>query len=461
MTAKGKKKTIWNLVDGFAGDKVVLIITLLLILTSIVCIFSSSSRLVTATQDRTDIALDQLKVVGFGLIAIFLCYQIRWIGIWRALSACGFAVSFAFLLILDVGGIGPIKAPEVNGAVRFLQVGSTQIHVYEIVKVAMVMYIAWAVDALQKDRLRLLKRLAAKSDHLKWLDNRWTKKTLLLYIPFVIVFLMVAKGSNSAAILIAAVMLLTSAIGTGEWKELIVIGGAAVVLAASCFLVYSVTKDNPSSIGRIGTAISRLTPHDYVKDYHEAETYSERIEALDKLRQPYSARIAIKQGGIIGKGPGQSTQRYVVPDMSEDYMFSFILEEYGWFGGVAVIILYLSLVARGVLIVRNCKGNLFAQCAVMGLVMLISSQAMLHIINNGSSNMLTGQTLPLISRGASAFVCFCIAFGAILAISRISNRKIEKQTEAAAPLIDLGDPVQNSLSDLESFENDENEYDTI
>lgn len=198
-----------------------------------------------------------------------------------------------------------------------------------------------------------------------------------------------------------------------------------------------------------------------MKDYHEAETYSERIEALDKLRQPYSARIAIKQGGIIGKGPGQSTQRYVVPDMSEDYMFSFILEEYGWFGGVAVIILYLSLVARGVLIVRNCKGNLFAQCAVMGLVMLISSQAMLHIINNGSSNMLTGQTLPLISRGASAFVCFCIAFGAILAISRISNRKIEKQTEAAAPLIDLGDPVQNSLSDLESFENDENEYDTI
>ncbi len=452
------------MVDNFAGDKVVLIITLMLILFSIVCIFSSSSRLVTDTMDRTDIALDQLKTVAWGLLFIFFCYQIRWIGLWRIFSSLGFALSFFLLFILDIGGIGPIKAPEVNGAVRFLQVGGTQVHIFEIVKVAMVMYIAWAVDALKRDRFRLLKKWAGSNEHFAWLDKQATKKILLLYLPVVIVTLMVAKGSNSAAILVAAVLLVTIAIGTGDMKDFFIILAVGVGLAATCFGLYSITKNDPHpQFERIGTAISRLTPHDYVHDYKQAKTTAQRQEAIDKLRQPYSARIAIQQGGIIGKGPGQSTQRYVVPDMSEDYMFSFILEEYGWFGGMVVIILYISLVARGVLIVRNCRGKLFAQCAVMGLVLLISSQAMLHIINNGRMSMLTGQTLPLISHGTSAFICFCIAFGTILSISRISNKEIEKQTDRAAPLLDLGDPVRNSLSDLESFESGENpnDYDTI
>ena len=143
--------------------------------------------------------------------------------------------------------------------------------------------------------------------------------------------------------------------------------------------------------------------------------------------------------------------------MSEDYMFSFILEEYGWLGGMIIMILYISLIARGVLIVRNCGTNLFAKCAVMGLVLLISGQAMIHIIVNADIGLLTGQTLPLLSHGASAFVCFCIAFGIILSISRISNRKIETETKKSAPLIDLHDNVQATLADLDSF--DSGDYD--
>ena len=68
--------------------------------------------------------------------------------------------------------------------------------------------------------------------------------------------------------------------------------------------------------------------------------------ALDGIKQPVSAKIAIKEGGLKGKGPGKSTQRYVVPIMFEDYMFSFIVEEYGLIGGILVIILYISLLAR-------------------------------------------------------------------------------------------------------------------
>ncbi|MBO4605293.1 MAG: FtsW/RodA/SpoVE family cell cycle protein [Bacteroidales bacterium] len=459
MSGKGKK--VWNFIENFAGDKVVLIIVLMLILFSIVCIFSSSSRLITANTDRIDIVKDHLFIVALGLAFIFICYQIRSIEFFRKVSSLGFFVAFGFLFLLVIGGVGNfITAPEINGAVRFLKVKGIQVHVFEIAKVAMIMYIAWAVDALKRDNFKLLDKLS-ELDHMHWVKNRLTKKIIFLYLPAIIVMLMVMKGSNTAALMIGLVMILTIAIGTGEIKEIFIAGAAAVMLFVAAFGMYSITKNSEHVMfQRIGLFATRLGHHNYVKEYHEAANdLAARQKALDKLRQPYSAKIAIQQGGFIGKGPGQSTQRYVVPDMSEDYMFSFILEEYGWLGGMAVMILYISLIARGVLIVKNCGTNLFAKCAVMGLVLLISGQAMIHIIVNADVGLLTGQTLPLLSHGASAFICFCIAFGIILSISRISNRKIETETKKATPLIDLHDTVEASLADLDSF--DSGEYDTI
>lgn len=461
MSGKGKK--VWNFIENFAGDKVVLIIVLMLILFSIVCIFSSSSRLITVNTDRIDIVKDHLIIVGLGLLLIFVCYQIRSIEFFRKVSSLGFFVAFAFLFVLVIGGVGNfITAPEINGAVRFLKIRGIQVHVFEIAKVAMIMYIAWAVDALKKDNFKLLNKIA-ELDHFHWVKNKLTKKIIYLYLPAAIVMLMVMKGSNTAALMIGLVMVLTIAIGTGEVKEIFIAGAAAVMLFVAAFGLYSITKNSDHVMfQRIGLFATRLGHHNYVKEYHVATNSADKQKALDKLRQPYSAKIAIQQGGLIGKGPGQSTQRYVVPDMSEDYMFSFILEEYGWLGGMAVMILYISLIARGVLIVRNCGTNLFAKCAVMGLVLLISGQAMIHIIVNADIGLLTGQTLPLLSHGASAFVCFCIAFGIILSISRISNRKIETETKKATPLIDLHDTVQASLADLESFDSGElDDIDTI
>ena len=170
------------------------------------------------------------------------------------------------------------------------------------------------------------------------------------------------------------------------------------------------------------------------------------------MYQPYSAKIAIHQGAGLGKGPGQSTQRYVVPDMPEDYMFSFILEEYGLMGGLVALVLYVSLMARGVLIVKSCGNNIFAQCAVFGLVMLISGQAFLHMLVNCDLGPLTGQTLPMLSHGASAFICFSIAFGIILSISRASSKKVEQLTRKAEPLVDLVTELEDQLNQTQQYD---------
>ena len=140
-----------------------------------------------------------------------------------------------------------------------------------------------------------------------------------------------------------------------------------------------------------------------------------------------------------------------MPIMFEDYMFSFIVEEYGLFGALLVIILYGSLLARGTILVRN-SSNTFTKTAIAGLVVMISGQALMHMFINVDLGPLTGQTLPMISHGKASFIAFSMAFGIILAVSRMVKKKMDKEVEDATPLLSSGDHVQDSLNDLDQLE---------
>ena len=435
-----KKRTVWNFFDRIQGDKVVWIIVLMLILISIVCIFSSTSRLLVGSQTRLDIVKSQLFIVAAGLALIIVCYNIKSIKIFRWFSQWGFLVSFLLLgLLLSKIDSGPIKSIELNGARRILQIAGVQLHVFEVVKVAMVLYLAWALDALKKGELR-----GPKSDF-------W-KKVIYIYAPFLITLLMIVPGSNSAALFIGGIMFVVILLGGGNLRDMAILGAAAVVILAGCWGIYQISDHK--LMGRIGTAISRISEgEDWEQKVIDArEGSDEYYKALDKIRQPYSAKIAIKEGGVLGKGPGQSTQRYVVPDISEDYMYSFIIEEYGLWGALIVIFLYVSLMARGSIIVRNCGKDLYAKITVAGLCLLITGQAFLHMFVNADIGPMTGQTLPLISHGNSAFLCFSLAFGIILSFSRIAQQRIEKEQRDAQPLLELKENVNSGLDELDDFE---------
>lgn len=437
-----RNSTFWNFFENLEGDKVVWIIALMLVLISIVCTFSSTSRLLVGDQTRLDIIKSHMIVVTIGMGLIALCYNIKKISVIRWLSKWGFLVSFLLLvLLLSKVRLPFLKSIELNGARRILQVGPIQVHVFEIVKVAMVMYLSWALDALKKGELR-------GPD-----DTRW-KKALYLYFPFLAIFLMVLPGSNTAALFIGGIMFLTILLGGGNLKDMAVLATTGALLLAVAFGLFSLTKNNDKVLfQRIGTAISRVFDDtDYEKIVLEARVGSKQYyDALDEIRQPYSAKIAIKEGGFFGKGPGQSTQRYVVPDISEDYMFSFIIEEYGVWGAVIVIFLYLGLLARGSIIARNCGKDTFAKLTVAGLSLLITGQAFLHMFVNADIGPMTGQTLPLISHGNSAFLCFSLAIGIILSISRIAAKEVEKEQKNAGPLMEMtgtaGYPAVNSTEE--------------
>ena len=458
MTEEKKKNNLWNFLDNLEGDKVVWMIVLLLMLISIVAIFSSTSQLALQKgTSRMNIITQQMIITLLSLGLIVICYNIRSIGFFRVFSQFGYALSMFLLLILaSHKPVGPIKPLFINSAWRIVSIGGFQVHVFEVVKIAMVMYLAWAVNAYRNDKFMIANLLAKKYSF--W-SKPLTKKIVYIYLPIFTVCLGIMVGSLSSTIFIGGIMFITILIGGISVRELILPGLIAVGLLLGCIGINSVSKkpSDQKPFPHLESAMRRLSSDSTEKRIEPIRTApqnsAEFQDALDKLKQPVSAKIAIHEGGLIGKGPGRSTQRYVVPIMFEDYMFSFIVEEYGILGGIFVIILYISLLARGSIIVRNCD-NHFAKTAVAGLVVLITGQAMMHIMINCDMGPLTGQTLPLISHGNSSYIMFSIAFGIILSISKMARRKIAREAAKAAPLVehDGKDEMERTLDDLDVLE---------
>lgn len=464
MMMNNTKTRVSALFDRLSGDKVVWIIVVFLCMFSLLSIFSATSQLATENLSRLDIAKSQFLTILGGLVIIYLIYRFINIGLLRWISKFGFLISLGFLAILVLTAKGIIhipfiKAQAINGANRWLQVFGVPISVYEVVKVAMVMYVAWAVDTIRKGGWKCLNKLS-KKERLSSLKKPFVQELILLYFPIILTTVLTLIGGASSAAFMAGVLFLMMMICGIRIMDIVGMGILSLLALGGCLGLYKMTENNEKPLfPRFATVFSDTRNGD-----HESalETLTigtkEFYDELDAIRQPYGAKIAIKQGGLSGKGPGQSTQKYKVAVMYEDFMFSFLIEEYGLLiGGIFVIILYLSLLARGSIIARNCTDE-FGKMAVAGLVILIVGQAMFHIAINCDIGVLTGQTLPMISYGKSSFLCFCIAFGIILSISRIAERKIQKETNEQTPLVVFeDDDVRGSLNDLDTFDNEENE----
>ena len=474
MAKRDNGKKFWNFVGNLQGDKVVWMIVLLLILLSIVAIFSSTPLLaIQQHTTRTAIMKEQLLISLAGLFFIILCYNIRSQRFFRAVSKLGWGFSMLLLIFLVAhGNLGVIKALYINDAWRSISVFGFQVHVFEVVKVAMVMYLSWAVDAYQNKKLHPI----------FFKDSPWVQKHAdgitkftYVYFPMLSVCVGIMPGSLSSTLFIGGIMFVTILVGGISVKELILpfVGAIALLL-----LLVAIDKATPKPIfPHLESALARLENN---REHHDAKTGKviwnkvgsddndtgrcmvadidpahlevirtkprnsiEFQRALDKMKQPMSAKIAVHEGRgiLIGKGPGGSTQRYVVPVMFEDYMFSFIIEEYGILGAIVVIFLYISLLARGSMIVRNCD-NLFAKTAVAGLVLLITGQAMMHMF-------------------ISSFIMFSIAFGIILSISRSAKRKMDKEIQAAQARAQLeampaDEPDMEALNELNDIEEIDN-----
>ena len=451
-----------NLIDWLEGDRIIWIIVFAIIMFSIVGMASSTSLLAKLNSaSRFDYAIQQVYISFGGLVLIWLICKFGRVGILKFLSRLGFIGSALLLILLDshfqgIPFLTPVETQPGSGTWRTIIMFGVPVMVYEVVKVAMVMYLAWALQTLKQKETQLADKLAAFG-WLRFLSTEEGKVMFYVGAPMVIVFLLELAGSNSSAIFLGLVMGFTVIVGKMKFKYIFHLILAGVIALGLVFGMQKIT--GWKFLTRVTTAISRVSDFhgDPVKELHKHEPGTLAFQRiLDGSKQVTSAKVAVSTGGLLGKGPGKSTQRYIVSVMYEDYMFSFIIEEYGLLGGMLILMLYGTLLARGSIIVRNCD-TVFAKCTVAGLVALISCQALLHILVNVDLIPMTGQNLPLISHGNSSFLCFCIAFGVILSISRMAKKKIARETanEMKNAPFGTGDETSDSLNDLDDLESRE------
>lgn len=432
-------KKLWHRIQNLEGDKVILIIVLLLILISILAIFSSTP-LLPSQESRLATMKDHgfVVVLGIGVMILLYNFKIDWI---KWCSRFGFILSAVLLIMLLAKvDLGFLKVETRNSATRNFVVGGMQIHVFEIVKVSMVMYIAWALNAIREDKaarkegrksdtLWLANKIASKYPKMNFLAKTYWKRILYVYIPALAITMMVFFGSGSSGVLVGLSLVALMIIGGIPTKEFALAAAIGIVALTGMFSLYFISDGK--IFRRAGTIVNR-TQANYDMNRLDSLKGDDFYNMLDTLRQPVSAKIAVHEGGLIGKGIGNSTQKYKVDNIYGDYMYSFLIEEYGLLiGGILILILYVSLLARSSIIARMCE-NEFAKFAIGGLAVLITGQAFMHILVNVDIGPMTGQTLPLISHGASAFLVFCVAFGVILSISRLAKKKIQSAEEMTA-----------------------------
>lgn len=446
-----------NFFDRIEGDKVVWIIVLSLMLISLLAIFSSTSLLALETgTDRLALMKEQIGLTLGGLAIIFLIYKMPYINVIRALSQLGFIGSLLPLLVLAFkADLGFIKAECINGAYRTINLFGFQFHVFEVVKVAMIVYLAWAIDSYRREangeasptNFWILNRLG-RNKNLSFLKLPFWKCIFYIYLPMLSIAALTAMGSNSSGIIVAGAMFVSLLIGGLHYKHLIIIAFSVMILGVSAYWLYNVTDGKMFT--RVGTGINRILLDTDPTQLHTLSE-DEFQEKLDRIRQPNAAMIAVHEGGFFGKGPGGSTQKYAVPVIFGDYMFSFLLEEYGIWLGLIVILLYASVIARGAWIVKMCETT-YARTTIGGLCFLIAAQAFLHMFISVDFGPLTGQTLPLVSHGAFSFLAFCVAFGLILNISRLANKQIQEAEKEYEKDIQEEDDVKVSMNVLDQID---------
>jgi cell division protein FtsW len=417
------------------GDKIIWIIVLLLALISVVAVFSSSTYLANeAHVNKTVIFLEQIRSVLIGFLALFICYLIP-LGFYRTLAYTAFGISIVMLILLYVPGFQDIK----NGAVRGIKIGGRTIQVFEFAKVGLILYLAKTIEKL--------KDITSFKVFAKW-----------LLFPIALVCGLVMVNSFSSAVLFGLISFLLLFLVEVKFKYLAIAIGSVVAVVLLLFGIYnmiyddskstSIEKENKESgiaenfFRRFGTVQSRLLEFkEEIKD-NQGSTTKELTKAdIDEMRQSENAKIAISGGKLFGKGPGKSTQRHSLSMAFSDFIYAFIIEEYGLFGGIIVILLYLMFLFRCIRISKRCT-ELFSGSLVLGLAFLISTQAFLHILVNVRLMPITGHTLPLISHGGTAYLVLCGAFGMILSVSKKldfqdKQREITEEKEKVAPEKDI------------------------
>ncbi len=363
--------------DHIKGDKYIWTIAVLLSLVSIVLVYSASSHLAFAYKqgDTMSFLIKHLFHLGIGFFIMWLLSKIPFKYFYNSsLLIFGFAV---LLVCWAISG-----GESINGAnaSRWIRVVGFTFQPSELAKVSLFVLLA--------------RNLVHYKDKLKSFKHSF----IPILGPVILICGLILPSNFSTSAIIFMISFLIMFVGRYSLKWLSIMLFIGLGSLAS---FYAVVTTYPTISNRVATWNSRI------ECYLDNDCISYQV---------HHAKMAIARGGIWGKGPGKSVEKNFLPQSSSDFVYAVIIEEYGRFGGLFVIFLYLSLLFRVLKIASKCDDD-FAVLMVIGLGISIVSQAFINMAVAVSLLPVTGQTLPLISAGGSSVWMTCAALGLILSIS--------------------------------------------
>lgn len=380
----------------YRGDKVIWGIVLLLVLASLLVVYSSTGSLAYKhNKGNTEFYLfKQLAFIIGGVLIIYFAHRINY-AIYSKVALWLYLISIPLLLYTLIFGT---QLNEANRWIR-LPILNMTLQTSDMAKLGLFMLLA--------------RQLSRKKDVI----TDFKKGFLPLIIPVAIVCLLIAPANLSTALLVGSTSLIIMFMGRVQIKHiLLAIGVAALPIAILITIAVATHRDNNNN-----TAQNELTTK--VKSHGRVGTWVKRIQDFiytKKDASPYQvqqAKIAIAKGGWIGLGPGNSEQRNFLPHPYSDYIYAVIIEEYGVAGGVFILFIYLVFLHRCIRLFRRCP-YAFGALLALGLSVSLVIQAMANMAVNVGLFPVTGVTLPLVSMGGTSFLFTCFAIGIILSVAR-------------------------------------------
>ena len=396
--------------DLFKGDKVIWIIFLFLCLISIVEVFSAASTLTYKSGDHWAPITQHSIILMVGVFIVVLVHNIP-CKYFRVLPV--FLLPISMLLLVFVMGMGLITGDRVNGAARWMTFFGIQFQPSELAKMAVIIVTAFILSKFQEEDGANPKAFK----YIMWITG--------------LVFVLIAPENGSTAALLFGVVFLMMVVGRVPIKQLGKLMGTVgviVVLFAGLVLVMPTQKlREVPMMHRVETWQNRIKGFFEDKEAVPAAKYD-----IDKDAQIAHANIAIATSHFIGKMPGNSVQRDFLSQAFSDFIFAIVIEELGLLGGTFVVMLYVWLLMRAGKIARKCDKG-FPAFLIMGIALLLVSQAMLNMMVAVGLFPVTGQPLPLISKGGTSTLINCAYIGMILSVSRyVAEKEAAKEAELKA-----------------------------
>ena len=408
-----------TVVEPRGADKYIWGIYITLLVVSVIELFSASSTEVSASNVYMPLIRHGMFLLG-GLGIVIMLQNIHYKNISKFATLMAL-LSLGLLLLSNFFGI------EINGAQRAIRIAGFTIQPAEIVKYTVVILLA-----------RIMGREQTKG-------GITTKGVISAAIVAVVFAACLWKNGLTNTILLFLVSVAMFLIGGMKWKQFFVVMAIYIACGGALYMI-KYQEEKTDEFDRIGQTeqvaeggIDRTgTQKGRIKRFLEGVNPEDPID--DYNRQVVYSKIAQANGGILGQGPGNSRESARLPLAFSDYIYSIIVEDTGLVGGIFLLILYLMLLARAGRIAYRCS-RAIPSFMIMGCAVLIVLQALVHMAIVTGLFPVSGQPLPLISKGGTSVLVMSAAIGTMLSVSRFAVTTGD-QKQIKAELKDLPEDMR-------------------